>query len=117
MFSYIKFSTDFSFVEPNNVILLLTNSAQQELVFFFTITWEPNDASTSSIVHYNVDVTPAPPYYDPTNTTNSSVSVSLKVDLLYNITITQNLCSLEQTSSFTLGKHFSVKISVCFFTI
>ena len=90
------------FVLLTQVILLATST--QEPVSNFTISWEPKDASTG-IVPYSVAFTPAPPY-GPTNITNSSVSVSLQVDLLYNITITQNACSQEHTSSFTLGKHF-----------
>ena len=83
------------------VTLLATST--QEPVSNFTLSWEPKDASTG-IVHYSVAVTPPPPY-GPTNTTNSSVSVSLQLDLLYNITITQNICSQERTSSFNLGNH------------
>ena len=83
-------------------VILLANSTQ-EPAYNFTITWEPKDASTGT-VHYSVAVTP-PPLYGPTNTTKSSVSVSLQVDVLYNISITQNACSQEHTSSFMLSKH------------
>ena len=98
-FDHINKDTDFALL--TQVILLATST--QEPVSNFTITWEPEDASTG-IVHNSVSFTPALSY-GPINTTNSSVSVSLQLDLLYNITITQNICSPERTSSFDLGNH------------
>ena len=89
------------FILLTQVILLTTST--QEPATIFTISWEPKYARTD-IVHYSVAITLAPPY-GPTSTTNSSVSVSLQLDLLYNITIIQNACSQEHTSLFTLGKH------------
>ena len=92
---------------PTQVNLHPTST--QEPVSNFVITWEPKDHNSGT--HYSVAVAPAPPY-GPTNTTNSSVSVSLELNTQYIVTITQNAgCSREKKSSFALCKYLTYKIN------
>ena len=57
---------------------------------------------TSRIVHYSVNITP-PPLDGPTNTTQSSVSVALATDTLYNITFIQTTYSQYQIDCIVLS--------------